>query len=100
MSIDISHQEDSNTVVVSGRIDTLTANQLEEQLLPAITEDSATITIDCSAVDYISSTGLRVFILADKKATQMNGSVTIKGLDDFLKDIFDVSGLTDFFNFV
>ena len=100
MSIDISHDASSNTIVVTGRIDTLTSNQLEDQLLPAITQDSPSITIDCSAVDYISSTGLRVFILADKKATQMNGSVTIKGLDEFLKDIFDVSGLTDFFNFV
>ena len=98
MSIDISHDASSNTIVVTGRIDTLTSNQLEVQLLPAITQDSPSITIDCSAVDYISSTGLRVFILADKKATQMNGSVTIKGLDEFLKDIFDVSGLTDFFN--
>ena len=99
MSITILHQEDTNTIVVAGRIDTLTANQLEAQLLPAITEGSANITIDCSDVDYISSTGLRVFILADKKANQLNGTVTIKGLDDFLKDIFEISGLTDFFTF-
>ncbi|MGA0242227.1 MAG: STAS domain-containing protein [Candidatus Marinamargulisbacteria bacterium] len=89
----------TNTITVSGRIDTLTAPEFESKLLPRITKTSPKITIACHHVDYISSTGLRVFILAKQKCRLFNGAVVITGLDDFLKDIFDVSGLTELFEF-
>ena len=97
MNIDIN--TNTNTMTVSGRIDTLTAPDFETKLLPLITKTSPKIIIDCHRVDYISSTGLRVFILAKQKCRSFNGTVVITGLDDFLKDVFDVSGLTELFEF-
>ena len=99
MNITIEKGQSEHTIFIEGRIDTLTAPAFEEACLPLITETSANITIECKEVDYISSTGLRVFILANKKSTKFNGIVTIKNLNSFLKNIFDVSGLTVFFNF-
>ena len=100
MNITIEKTNDEYTIFVEGRIDTLTAASFEDACLPLITDTTPDIIIDCSNVNYISSTGLRVFILADKKASLFNGAVTIKGLSDFLKNIFDISGLTSFFKFV
>jgi len=100
MNITINKTDTEYTVIVDGRIDTLTSSSLEEACLPLITETTPNIIIDCTKVSYISSTGLRVFILADKKSATFNGEVTIKGLSDFLKNIFDISGLTGFFKFV
>jgi len=100
MNILIEDTHPTPTVHISGRIDTLTAGDLEEQLLPLITETCPSIILNCENVDYISSTGLRVFILADKKTQSFNGITTIAGLNEFLKEVFDVSGLTDLFTFV
>jgi len=100
MNIRIENTHPTPIVHISGRIDTLTAGQLEEQLLPLITESCPSIILNCENVDYISSTGLRVFILADKKTHACNGTISIAGLSDFLKEVFDVSGLTDLFTFV
>ena len=100
MNVSIESENTKNIISVSGRIDTLTAGELEEKILPLISETHPSIQLNCEAVDYISSSGLRVFILADKKSQQFNGTVTIVGLSDFLKEIFDVSGLTHLFEFV
>ena len=100
MNITIEKTSNEYTLFIEGRIDTLTSSSLEDACLPLITETTPNITIDCTKVNYISSTGLRVFILADKKSATYNGEVTIKGLNDFLKNIFDISGLTGFFKFV
>ena len=99
MSIQITSGASPQDVLITGRIDTLTAGEFEEQVLPLITPETPSITLNSSGVDYISSSGLRVFILADKKSQEYNGTITIVGLNDFLKDIFDVSGLTGFFTF-
>lgn len=100
MNITIKPSDDTTIILIDGRIDTLTATEFETACLPLITAASPNITIDCNKVDYISSTGLRVFILADKKCVAYNGQVTIANLTPFLKNIFDISGLTYFFNFV
>lgn len=100
MKIQIEDSGPSPIIHISGRIDTLNAGQLEAELLPLITQSCPSITINCENVDYISSTGLRVFILANKKTQSFNESVTITGLSNFLKEVFDVSGLTDLFTFV
>ncbi len=99
MNLDIT-VKNQNQLILNGRIDTLTCQYFEDTLLPLISEEVNHLTLDCTKVNYISSTGLRVFILADKKVQSFNGEITIIGLDDFLKNIFDISGLTALFNFV
>ena len=100
MNITLDTQNATTIAAITGRIDALTAGELEETILPLISDTHPSITLNCTHVDYISSSGLRVFILADKKSQQLNGRVTIEGLNDFLKEIFDVSGLTHLFEFV
>ena len=99
MNISIQKSNATSIVTIDGRIDTLTADSFESQTIPLITEESPNIILNCTSVDYISSTGLRVFIICDKQAVKYNGTVTIRGLQPFLKEIFDVSGLTDLFTF-
>ena len=99
MNITINKDANTHVIQVEGRIDTLTSSQLEAECIPLICDESPNLTFDCTKVDYISSTGLRVFIMADKKSQSFNGTVTINGLSEFLKDIFDISGLTDLFVF-
>ena len=100
MSIRIELKNEKNTITLSGRIDGQTCKEFQDNLMPFITEGEPSIKIDCKKVDYISSSGLRVFILADKKAHRLNGAITIANLNDFCKDVFEISGLTHLFNFV
>ena len=65
----------------------------------AISSGQVKIVMDLSAVDYISSMGLRVFIAAQKEAKKRSGEVVIVGLNQMLKQVFDISGFTNLFVF-
>ena len=98
--MNITIETNNHTIAsIEGRIDTLTAPELETKILPLITEQNATLEFDCTKVDYISSSGLRVFLLADKAAQKNGGIIILSNLNDYLKEIFDISGLTDLFEF-
>ena len=100
MKVKVNRKDVQVNVTIQGQVDALTAPELEKNLLPLITNDHQSITLDCSNLSYISSAGLRVFILAKNKTSNYNGSVTISNLNAFCKSIFDISGLTNTFKFV
>ncbi len=81
------------TMKLEGRLDTITAPELEATLKTSLDETEALI-FDLSALDYISSAGLRVLLSAQK---QMNakGSMKVTGVNDIIMEIFDVTGFTD-----
>ena len=83
-------------VKVSGRLDTTTAPELDEYLKQSL-EGVDELIIDFSDLEYISSAGLRVLLSAQ---TTMNtqGSMTVKGVNDIVMEIFDVTGFTDILN--
>ena len=81
-------------VSLSGRLDTTTAPELEKSLkesLGGITE----LTLDFTGLEYISSAGLRVLLSAQKAINAANGTMTIVGANDIVKEIFDVTGFSD-----
>jgi len=81
------------TLTVSGRIDTVTAPQLEEELkssLDGVTE----LVIDLADTEYISSAGLRV-LLSAQKTMNKQGSMKVTGVNDVIMEIFEVTGFTD-----
>lgn len=98
MNISIE-RKDHTIATVTGRIDTLTANELEHKVLPLITEGKPTLEINCVGVNYISSSGLRVFLIANKATKAIGGSVIITGLGQELRTLFEVTGLTELFEF-
>ena len=84
---------DKLAIGISGRLDTVTAPDLEEELkasLDGITE----LTIDLSETEYISSAGLRV-LLSAQKTMNKQGSMTVTGVNDIIMEIFEVTGFTD-----
>ncbi len=85
---------------IDGKVDTLTAPSLEKELLGVLDEGHTKVVLDVSKMTYVSSSGLRVFLLAYKKSQVGSVKLCILGLVDSLKTIMDVSGLTRFFCFV
>ena len=84
------------TVALAGRLDTVTAPQLEGELRTAVNGITELI-FDLSDLSYISSAGLRV-LLSAQKVMNRQGSMTIRNVKPEIMDIFDVTGFVDILN--
>ncbi len=81
------------TVVVSGRLDTTTAPQLESELKASV-PGVEKLVLDFAGLDYLSSAGLRV-LLATQKIMNKQGVMSIKNVNDTIQEIFEVTGFCD-----
>ncbi len=95
MTIEKKQEGTSLTVALGGRLDTTTAPQLEQELeLVGITD----LTLDMNDLDYISSAGLRVILKAQKQM-DTQGTMKLTRVNDIVKEIFEVTGFSDFISF-
>lgn len=92
MQLTDEHIDDILVVKASGRIDSSTSQTLEQHLMPHLEKDGTSLVIDLAGVDYMSSAGLRVLLLAAKKIRQHQGQLAICSLQDTIREIFEVSG--------
>ncbi|MBC8383423.1 MAG: STAS domain-containing protein [Candidatus Cloacimonetes bacterium] len=83
-----------------GRLDANTSGELEAILIPMIDEGEKKIILDFSALEYISSAGLRLLLLAAKKLRNIKGEIVLCSMKDFIKEIFEISGFTPIFTIV
>ena len=81
------------TLTVEGRLDTTTAPELEEAVKESV-EGIEELEMDFSNLEYISSAGLRV-LLATQKIMSEKGSMVIKGANETVKEVFEVTGFCD-----
>ncbi|MBR1407942.1 MAG: STAS domain-containing protein [Clostridia bacterium] len=81
------------TLAVEGRLDTLTAPELEAELKGGMA-DAETLTLDFSKLDYISSAGLRV-LLAAHKTMSRKGGMKVMHVNEIVQEVFDVTGFSD-----
>ena len=84
-------------IEIDGRLDTTNYGQLEKVVLDYIAKGKIKILVDCSKMDYVSSSGLRIFLMALKKIMGLNGKFVLCGLQESIREIFDISGFTSIF---
>ena len=82
---------------VSGRIDANTAKDFENALTQSIEEGATKMIVDLTNADYISSSGLRVFLLIAKKLDK-NGYIYLCSLQPQVSQIFNISGFNNIFS--
>lgn len=92
----VTEQRAGNALLlkVSGRIDRTTADDFQAALLPRLEQCKTggdVIVLDFSAVEYISSAGFRVLLLAQRKAKTQSGAFGVASLQGGVKDVFDIS---------
>ena len=93
MTIEKKINQEETTLIVSGRLDTQTAPELEttlDEVLPGLKE----LTFDLTNLEYVSSAGLRV-ILKAQKAMNTQGSMKLTGVNDSIMEVFDITGFLD-----
>jgi anti-sigma B factor antagonist len=93
MNITLNRNGAELTVALEGRLDTLTAPDLEEQLEPEL-DDVQKLIFDLAGLEYISSAGLRVLLAAQKEMDEM----AVKNVGPAVMDVFEVTGFSDFLN--
>jgi len=85
------------TMALEGRLDTNSAPALEKELTQALTPVTSVI-FDMAALNYISSAGLRVLLMAQKTMNAKHGRMVIRNSNDDLMEIFEVTGFVDILN--
>ena len=88
------HVGDALVLAASGRIDHASAEGFKAVLQPHLEQCKAganAIVLDFSAVDYISSVGLRVLMLAAKQVKSQGGAIGVAMLQPVVKEIFEIS---------
>jgi anti-sigma B factor antagonist len=82
---------------VRGRLDAGNADALEGRLLARIDAGETRLVIDCAGLDYISSAGLRVLLVAAKRLRARSGAIAVAALKDDIKEVFDIAGFASIF---
>ena len=99
MEIKIENTGDRIVVSLIGRLDTITVGELEQQVLPPLLKAGTDMLFDCNGLEYISSSGLRLILLAHKKLSASEGRLALSNVAPSIKSIFDMTGFTSLLNF-
>ncbi|HPB30010.1 MAG TPA: STAS domain-containing protein [Candidatus Sumerlaeota bacterium] len=97
MEIKERKESDSLILEISGRLDAATSRQAQDTFLAALDTGSLRIVVDMKDLDYISSSGLRVFLLVLKKTRELSGKIHLAALRDHVREVFDLAGFSSFF---
>ena len=77
---------------IRGRLDAGSAPEFQKALLELIDQGEHTLILDLSALDYISSAGLRSILVVAKRVRMEKGEFSVAALKTEVKQVFDMSG--------
>ncbi|MBQ9203317.1 MAG: STAS domain-containing protein [Prevotella sp.] len=97
MIFDIKEQNGGMTATVSGRLDTPSAVKAQQEIVPLLENADKEITLDCQKLEYISSSGLRLFLTLRKEAAAKGGKIIIEHINDDIKKVFMITGFFNLF---
>ncbi|MBO4447203.1 MAG: STAS domain-containing protein [Bacteroidales bacterium] len=87
------------TAILSGELDTAAAEETEKALQPLLCSKGKEIVLDCTELEYISSSGLRVLLSILKQAKAVGSRVVLKNVNEVIRDVLDISGFISIFEF-
>ena len=80
-----------------GRLDSASSPELELAILERLDGGCNRLVFDLADMDYVSSAGLRVILLAGKKLRASQGKLVIAGMRDMVREVFEMSGFLTLF---
>jgi len=81
----------------SGRLDTPAAIKAQQEIAPLLEHADKEIVLDCTKLDYISSSGLRIFLTLRKETASKGGKVIIEHINDSIRNVFVMTGFYNMF---
>ena len=98
MNTNITESEGKYIVTLEGELDTAHALEVEQAMQPLHEVSGKEITVECTNLDYIASSGLRILLGLLKSAKANGNKVVLKNLNDEIKDVFKMTGFIDLFD--
>ena len=94
--MEIAHRVENEILMIAikGRLDAATATIADETIKETLAENTNRLLFDLSALEYLSSGGLRVILGAAKEIRRREGKVVLAALKPYVYEIFEVSGFT------
>lgn len=99
METTIQELENRYEVTLEGELDTAAAAEAERILQPLYESNGRDVFIDCTNLDYIASSGLRILISILKSAKASGSRVVLKNVNDDIMSVFKLTGFVSLFDF-
>ncbi len=92
--MDIAEKTEGAAVVVSlnGRLDGVTAPDLEARITAIVERGDVRVALDCAEMGYVSSAGLRALLISARKCQQGGGKMTVAALQPDCRSVMEMSG--------
>lgn len=84
---------------LSGELDTAASQETQEALQPLLNSEGKDIVIDCTELEYIASSGLRIFLSILKQAKAVGSRVVLKNVNEVVRDVLELTGFVSIFEF-
>jgi len=97
MNITTEKIDDFSVLNIDGRIDSSNFTVFEEEINRILSNSVTNIIFNCKGLNYISSSGLRVFLVAQKKIISLKGRLYLCNMQPAIKEIFSISGFSNIF---
>ena len=85
--------------ILSGELDTVAAPQAQQDLQPLLDSKGKDIVIDCTELEYIASSGLRLLLSILKQAKSVGSRVILKNVNEVVRDVLNLTGFVSIFEF-
>ena len=97
MTTTIESNGDQLIAKFSGRLDTAAAVQTAEEVKPLLEAANKEIILDCTDLQYISSSGLRIFLSVRKEAAAHGSKVIVRNINSDIRQVFVMTGFVSLF---
>ena len=97
MEVFIEKENNVTTARFVGRLDTPASQEVSKSVEPILEDPSGTIVLDCKDMEYISSSGLRIFLTIRKAAASKGGKVIVKDIHNDIRQVFMMTGFLNLF---
>lgn len=98
MTITTETTAQATIVNLRGQVDSTNAAEVESGILALIDGGARALALDCSALDYISSAGLRMVLVVARRLRQEGGALQLCAMQPQVREVFEISGFLSILN--
>ena len=98
MDFTVDDLGDVRTVRIAGNLDTQTSQGAQEQLMQLIDNGATKVLVDFEDLNYISSSGLRMLLVAAQQLADTSGQLRICSPNTMVREVFDTAGFSEIFS--
>ena len=99
MKITVQEIEGKLVATLAGEMDTAAAVEAEAALQPLCESSGKDVVLDCTELEYIASSGLRVLLNVLKKVKAGGSRIVLKNVNEVIRDVLELTGFISLFEF-